>query len=174
MQIINAYPSVPEKTGPKIPCEARGHTLQEMPLANGDAQRGAHDVDHRLGHPAEDQAVHQHAQIDGAKPAQKRGGLAGIAHLRELHVGHQARAPPQAREQETPSSFRKAETPTRSSFRKFPACKPAPRPAKACPPRTWWPPSKCPPATRIRCVPIRNNLRNFCRRSAENTVPAGE
>ena len=100
MQMISAYPSVPEKTGPKIPCEARRHTLQEMPLADGGAQRGADDVDHRLRHPAEDQAVHQHAEVDGAKSAQKCGGLAGIAHLRELHVGHQARAPPQARERE--------------------------------------------------------------------------
>ncbi len=39
------------------------------------AEHGSHDAGHRLGDPAEDQAIHQQAEIDGAKSAQKRGGF---------------------------------------------------------------------------------------------------
>ena len=53
-------------------------------------QRGADDGGHGLGDPAEDDAVHQQAEIDGAKAAQKRCGLAGVADLGELHVGEQS------------------------------------------------------------------------------------
>ena len=79
--------------------ERAGKCAEEAPGLHRGAERGADDVDHGLGDPAEDQAVHQQTEIDGAKSAQKRGGLSGVAHFGELHVGHQAGATPQAREE---------------------------------------------------------------------------
>ena len=64
----------------------------------GDPQTDGHDAGHGLGDPAEDQTVHQQAEVKGAKTAQESRGLARVAHLRELYVGEQARAPPQAGE----------------------------------------------------------------------------
>ena len=75
------------------------------------AEHGSHDARHRLGHPAEDQAIHQQPEIDGAKSAQKRGRFSRVAHLRKLHVGEQARTPPQPREQKHGHHSRRQKTP---------------------------------------------------------------
>ena len=56
-------------------------------------------IDHGFGDPAEDQAVHQQAEIDGAKAAKEGGGLSVVTHFGELHVGHQTGAAPQTREE---------------------------------------------------------------------------
>ena len=68
-------------------------------VAIAHAQRHRHDAGHRLGHPAQDQTVHQQAEIDGAEAAQKRGRLSGITHLGKLHIGQQSGAAPQAGKQ---------------------------------------------------------------------------
>ncbi len=74
-------------------------------------QRGADDRGHRLGDPAEDDAVHQQAEIDRAKAAEERRRLAGIADLGELHIGEQSGAPPQPREEEDRHHSREKEAP---------------------------------------------------------------
>ena len=63
-----------------------------------DAHGSADDVDHGLGDPAENEAVHQKAEIDGAKASEESGGLTVIAELGKLHVGDQAGAAPESRE----------------------------------------------------------------------------
>ena len=82
--------------------QARGLTL---------AQRGAHDARHRLGHPAQDQTIHQQTQIDRAKSTQKRRGLSGVAHFGKLHIGEQTRTPPQPGKQEHGHHSRRQKAP---------------------------------------------------------------
>ena len=80
-------------------------------MSFADAQRDGDDAGHRFRHPAENQAVHEQAKVDGAKAAQKGGRLAGVAHLRELHIGQQSRAPPQTGEEKNRHHARRQEAP---------------------------------------------------------------
>ena len=99
MQTMSARPSVPENTGPKISLSGARKSVEEPPGSHGGAERGADDIDHRFGDPAEDHAVHQQAEVDGAETAEEGGGISGVAHFGELDVGHQAGAAPEAREE---------------------------------------------------------------------------
>ncbi len=55
-------------------------------LAVADAENDGGDCGHRFGHPAEDHAVHQKTEVDGAKPAKKRARFSGVAHLGEFNI----------------------------------------------------------------------------------------
>src|SRR5213592_3780417 len=54
------------------------------------------DLRHREVDPAEDDAVDEQAQVNGPEAPQEGGRWAGVADLRELDVGHDAGAAPQA------------------------------------------------------------------------------
>ena len=111
-----------EKVGPQhAPQSAEGDVnsgeRHQEEDANGerfgvaDAHRRADDVDHGLGDPTQNQAIHQQAQIHRAESSQERRRLAGITKLSELHVGDQAGAPPEPREQEHGHHSRRQEAP---------------------------------------------------------------
>ena len=68
-----------------------------------DVERRLEDLEHRQADPAEDDAVDRHAEIKSAEAAQERGGLARVAQLGELDVGHDARTAPQAAKKNTVS-----------------------------------------------------------------------
>ncbi len=65
-----------------------------------EAQRDREDLDHRLGHPAQDYEVDRDGEVERPKPAQHGGGPAAVTDLRKLDVGHDVRSPPQAGEEE--------------------------------------------------------------------------
>ena len=99
-----------EEVGPKhapqsTQCHVDSRERHQEQNTNGqrgtlaDSQRRGDDAGHCLGHPAENQAIHQQAQVQCAKAPQKSRGLAGIADFGELHVRQQPRPPPQAREE---------------------------------------------------------------------------
>src|SRR5438477_9398897 len=60
-----------------------------------DAHDHTDDAHHRLGDPAENEAVHQQTDVDGAEAAQKSCRLARVATLGELYVSQQSRASPE-------------------------------------------------------------------------------
>jgi len=74
--------------------------LHNASLCNRRAKQDGDDVDHGLGDPPQDEAVHEQAEIDGFESAQKGGGLAAIANLDKLHVGEDLRTAPVPREEE--------------------------------------------------------------------------
>ena len=65
------------------------------PPATIDAERPLENLHHREIDPAEDDAVDRDAEVERAKAAQERGGLARIAEFGELDVGHHAGTAPQ-------------------------------------------------------------------------------
>ena len=136
------------------------------------AEHRPDDAGHGLGHPAQDQAVHQQAEIDGAKSAQECRGLSGVAHFRELHVGEQARTPPQARKQEHGHHSRRQKTPPQPVPGDALRVDEARSPPAACPPQTSWPPSRFPPATTRLAARIRNILRCSGPSAAGNRIPS--
>src|SRR5882757_4853267 len=73
--------------------------LQHAALRNSVAKQYCGDADHGLDDPAENQTIHQGAQIKSAKTAQESGGLAAVTQLHKLHVGEDFRAPPITREE---------------------------------------------------------------------------
>jgi len=89
----------------------RAHETADVGQHRRIRQCGADDAGHRLRHPSQDDAVHQQAKVDGAKSAEKCGRLAGVANLGKLHIGEQARAPPQPGEQEDRHHAREQEAP---------------------------------------------------------------
>ena len=66
---------------------------------DGGAEEDGDDVNHRARDPAEDEAVHEQAEVDGFEAAEEGSGLAGVAKLGELDVGHYFGATPIAREE---------------------------------------------------------------------------
>jgi hypothetical protein len=80
--------------------ERQGEGYIEHDLAWRDAEHPFEDGGHGQVHPADDDGVDEDAQVEGPKPSQKRGGLAGVAKLNKLHVGQDAGAPPEACEEE--------------------------------------------------------------------------
>ncbi len=64
------------------------------------AERDLEDLHHRERHPAEDDQVDRERQVERAHRAQERGRRASVTKLRELHVRHHVRAPPEARVEE--------------------------------------------------------------------------
>ena len=71
----------------------------EQRLVIADPEGRGDDGCHRLGHPAEDQAIHQQAEVERAKAAQKCRGFAGVADFRELHIGEQSGTSPETGKQ---------------------------------------------------------------------------
>ena len=68
--------------------------LQHASGGDGVAEQNRGDADHGFDHPAEDQAIHQRAKINGAKTTQEGGRLAFVAELDKFHVGKDFRAAP--------------------------------------------------------------------------------
>ena len=94
------------------PCERhQEENADRQRLSIAHPQRRTDDVHHGLRHPAKDQTVHQQPEVDSAEPAKESGRLAGVAHLRELHVGNESRTAPQTREQEHRHHSRRQKTP---------------------------------------------------------------
>ncbi len=77
---------------------ADGH-FQHPALCDGIAKQHCGDADHCFDHPAENQAIHQAAQIQRTKTAQKSGWLAAVPQLHELYVRQDFRAAPITREE---------------------------------------------------------------------------
>jgi len=73
---------------------------QDAALGNGVTEEDGGDADHGFDDPAEDEAVHEGAEVDGAKAAEEGGGFALVAELDELDVGEDFGAAPVAREEE--------------------------------------------------------------------------
>ena len=92
--------NAPQTAKRHVQARERNQNQNADQLRGGFAQSQAdgHDSGHRFGDPPENQAVHQQAEIQRAKPTQKCRGLPGIAHFRELHVSEKTRTPPQSRE----------------------------------------------------------------------------
>ena len=68
--------------------------------ALGNAQGGLEDLLHGEVDPADDQAVHEDAEVQCPEATQKSGRLACITQLDELRIGNDFRAPPQAGKEE--------------------------------------------------------------------------
>ena len=73
--------------------------LEHATGGDGVAQQNSGDADHGFDDPAEDEAVHQRAEIDGAKAAEESGGLAFVAELDKFDVGENFGAAPIARKE---------------------------------------------------------------------------
>src|SRR5208282_2246415 len=72
---------------------------QDTALGDGIAKEDSGDANHRFDDPAENEAVHEGAEIDGAETAEEGGGLALVAKLDEFDVGEDFGAAPVAREE---------------------------------------------------------------------------
>jgi len=72
---------------------------QNATLRDSVTEQHGGDADHGFDDPAQNQAIHQRAQIQRAKTTQKRRGLATIAQLDKLHVRQNLRSPPISREE---------------------------------------------------------------------------
>ena len=85
----------------RVGCEivATEADAEDSALSDGVAEKNSGDADHRFDDPAEDETVHQRAEIDGAEAAEKGGGFALIAELDEFDVGKNFGAAPVAREE---------------------------------------------------------------------------
>ena len=74
--------------------------LEDAALGDGVAEENGGDADHGFDDPAEDEAIHQRTEIDGAKAAKESGGFALVAELDEFDVGEDFGAAPVASEEE--------------------------------------------------------------------------
>src|SRR6266404_2840284 len=75
------------------------------------AEHRSYDAGHRLGHPTEDQAIHQHAKVNRAKSSQKCCRFSRITHFSELHISEQPRALPNPREKKYRHHSRRQKAP---------------------------------------------------------------
>jgi len=73
---------------------------EDAALGDGVAEKDGSDADHGFDDPAEDEAVHEGAEVDGAEAAEEGGGFALVAELDEFDVGEDFGAAPVAREEE--------------------------------------------------------------------------
>ena len=73
--------------------------LEDAALGDGVAEENGGDADHGFDDPAEDEAVHQRAEIESAKTAEECGGLALVTKLDKFNVGEDFGAAPIAREE---------------------------------------------------------------------------
>ena len=73
---------------------------QDAALRDGVAEKNCGDADHGFDDPAEDEAVHEGAEVDGAETAEEGRGFALVAELDEFDVGEDFGAAPVAREEE--------------------------------------------------------------------------
>jgi hypothetical protein len=74
--------------------------LKHAAARDGGSKQDCNDIDHGLGDPAEDEAVHEQPQVDGLESAQKCRGFAAVANLNKLHIGQNFGAPPITGEKE--------------------------------------------------------------------------
>src|SRR5712672_1495877 len=81
--------------------------FQYTALRDSIAKQYSGDADHGFDDPAENQTIHQGAQIKSAKAAQESGGLAAVTQLHKLHVREDFRAPPITREEKNSHHSRK-------------------------------------------------------------------
>ena len=68
--------------------------LQDLALRNERPKQNSDNADHGIRNPAQDQAIHRQAKIDGLESAKKSRWLTAIANLSEFHVRQDLRAPP--------------------------------------------------------------------------------
>ena len=73
--------------------------LEDAALGDGVAEENGGDADHGFDDPAEDEAVHQRAEIEGAEAAKECGGLALVAELDKFNVSEDFGAAPIARKE---------------------------------------------------------------------------
>jgi hypothetical protein len=83
--------------GEIVAAEADG---EDAALGDGVAEENGGDADHGFDDPAEDEAVHEGAEVDGAEAAEEGGGFALVAELDKFDVGENFCAAPVAREEE--------------------------------------------------------------------------
>src|SRR5580692_8779783 len=81
---------------------------EDAALGDGVAEEDGGDADHGFDDPAEDEAVHQSSEIDGAEAAEKGSGFALVTKLDEFDVSENFGAAPVAREEK--DSHHAAET----------------------------------------------------------------
>src|SRR4029077_7219597 len=74
--------------------------LEHTAFCDGVAEKDGGDADHGFDDPAENEAVHQGAEIDGAKAAKKGGRFSLVAELDKFHVGEDFGAATITREEE--------------------------------------------------------------------------
>ena len=83
--------------GEVVAAEADG---EDAALGDGVAKEDGRDADHGFDDPAEDETVHEGAEVDGAEAAEEGGGFALVAELHEFDVGEDFGAAPVAGEEE--------------------------------------------------------------------------
>ena len=85
----------------RVGCEivAAETDAENAALRDGVTEKDGRDADHSFDDPAENEAVHERAEIDGAEAAEEGGGFALIAELDEFDVGKNFGAAPVAREE---------------------------------------------------------------------------
>ena len=85
--------------------------MDDAPLRDHGAKQHRNDAHHGIGDPAQDQAIHNQAEIDGFESAEECGWPAGIPDFSQLHIGQDFSAPPVAREEEHGEHSAEAGTP---------------------------------------------------------------
>src|SRR5260221_6195092 len=73
--------------------------LPNLSRCDSGAEENGDDVHHGAGDPAENEAVHEKAEVDGFEAAEESRVFAGVTELGEFDVGHDLRAAPITREE---------------------------------------------------------------------------